>query len=142
MRKTCGKDAGPPLTRASGASERFVRSLSSSIPAKGPAALPMRGDQVGLLGRVPHCGMAASRCYDATVAKTRTTVTIDEKVLTAVRVRAARTGKGDSEVIEEALRRELGLDLLDRLWARNDLDEDQAMALAIEAQHAARRTHR
>jgi hypothetical protein len=42
-------------------------------------------------------------------------------------------------VIEDAVRKELGLDLLDRLWARNDLGDDEAMALAIEAQQAARR---
>jgi len=48
--------------------------------------------------------------------KVRTTLTIDAQVLRAVKVRGARTGKGDSQVIEEALRRELGLDLLDRLW--------------------------
>jgi Ribbon-helix-helix protein, copG family len=72
------------------------------------------------------------------VSKTRTTVTINDRVLTAVKVRAARTGKGDSEVIEEALRRDLGLDLLERLWAKNDLVEDEAMALAVEAQHATR----
>ncbi len=70
--------------------------------------------------------------------KTRTTLTIDEETLRAVKVRAARTGKGDSEVIEEALRRQLGLDLLDRLWARNVLDEDAAVELAVEAQHATR----
>jgi hypothetical protein len=72
------------------------------------------------------------------MAKTRTTLTIDEHVLTAVKVRAARMGKGDSAVIEEALRRDLGLDLLERLWAKNDLGEDEAMALAVEAQHTAR----
>jgi len=72
------------------------------------------------------------------MAKTRTTLTIDEETLRAVKVRAARTGKGDSEVIEEALRHQLGLDLLDRLWARNDLDEDTAVELAVEAQHATR----
>lgn len=65
-------------------------------------------------------------------------MTLDEQVLTAVRVRAAREGIGDSQVIEAALRRDLGLDLLDRLWAKNDLSEDDAMALAIEAQHATR----
>jgi hypothetical protein len=69
----------------------------------------------------------------------RTTLTIDEEVLRAVKVRAARTGKGDSEVIEEALRRELGLDLLDRLWKRNQLSEEEATALAVRAQHATRR---
>lgn len=73
------------------------------------------------------------------MAKTRTTLTIDEDVLRAVKVRAARTGKGDSEVIEEALRQHLGLDLFDRLWARNDLTEQQALDLAVEAQHATRR---
>ena len=71
--------------------------------------------------------------------KVRTTLTIDQEVLRAIKVRAARTGKGDSEVIEEALRRDLGLDLLDRLWAKNQLPEADAMALAIEAQQAARR---
>jgi hypothetical protein len=72
------------------------------------------------------------------MTKTRTTLTIDEEVLRAVKVRAARTGKGESEVIEEAVRKDLGLDLLDRLWARNDLTEDEAMDLAIEAQQAGR----
>ena len=57
----------------------------------------------------------------------------------AVKVRAARMGKGDSQVIEEALRRELGLDLLGRLWADADLSEQGAAELAVEAQHATRR---
>ena len=72
------------------------------------------------------------------MAKVRTTLTIDDEVLRAVKVRAARTGKGDSEVIEQALRRDLGLELLDRLWARADMDEEQAAALAVEAQHQSR----
>lgn len=72
----------------------------------------------------------------------RTTLTIDEEVLRAVKVRAARTGKGDSEVIEEVLRRELGFDLLDRIWARTGLSEQEAQALAVEAQHATRRRRR
>jgi len=73
------------------------------------------------------------------MSKVRTTLTIDENVLRAVKVRAARTGKGDSEVIEEAIRRDLGLDLLDRIWAKNQIPEDEARALAVEAQHATRR---
>ena len=72
------------------------------------------------------------------MTKVRTTLTIDSEVLRAVKVRAARLGKGDSDVIEDALRRDLGLDLLDRLWARNDIAEDEAMALAVEAQHRTR----
>lgn len=69
----------------------------------------------------------------------RTTVTLDEEVLRAVKVRAARQGKGDSEVIEGSLRRDLGLDLLDRIWKNADLDEDAAMKLALEAQREVRR---
>ena len=76
------------------------------------------------------------------MAKVRTTLTVDEEVLRAVKIRGARTGKGDSEVIEDALRRDFGLDLLDRLWRRNDLTEEQAIELAVEAQHATRRRRR
>jgi ribbon-helix-helix CopG family protein len=76
------------------------------------------------------------------VAKVRTTLTIDEDVLRWVKVRAARTGKGDSQVIEESLRRDLGLDLLEQLWERNQLGEDEAAELAVEAQHKTRRRRR
>jgi hypothetical protein len=72
------------------------------------------------------------------MAKVRTTLTIDEDLLRMVKVRAARTGKGDSEVIEESLRRDLGLELLDRLWQAEPLPHNEAMALAVEAQHATR----
>jgi hypothetical protein len=71
--------------------------------------------------------------------KARTTVTLDERVLRAVRIKAARTGRRDSDVIEEALRRELGLDLLDRIWETADLEENEALRLAVEAQHESRR---
>jgi hypothetical protein len=64
--------------------------------------------------------------------------TIDESVLRAVKIKAARGGRGDSEVIEEAVRQALGLDLLDTLWSTADLDEDAALELAVEAQHATR----
>jgi metal-responsive CopG/Arc/MetJ family transcriptional regulator len=76
------------------------------------------------------------------VTKVRTTLTLDESVLRALKVRAARTGKGDSEFIEDALRRELGFELLERLWQRNDMSEEEAMALAVEAQHETRRSRR
>ena len=72
------------------------------------------------------------------MSKVRTTLTIDEEVLRAVKVRAARSGKGDSEVIEDALRRDLGLDLLERIWAQNELSEEEAQRLATEAQHETR----
>lgn len=70
--------------------------------------------------------------------KVRTTLTIDDAVLRAVKIRAARTGQGGSEVIEGALRRDLGLDLLERLWGGVQLPESEATALAVEAQHRTR----
>ena len=73
------------------------------------------------------------------MAKARTTITVDERVLRAVRVKAARSGRRDSDVIEEALRRDLGLDLLERVWESADLDEDEALRVATEAQHEGRR---
>ncbi len=69
-------------------------------------------------------------------------MTIDDGVLRAVKHSAARSGRGDSEVIEEALRRELGLELLDQLWARNEVPEQEATELAVEAQHKTRRKAR
>jgi metal-responsive CopG/Arc/MetJ family transcriptional regulator len=75
------------------------------------------------------------------VSKVRTTVTLDEQILKAVKVKAARMGKGDSELIEEALRRDLGLDVLDRLWMVNDMTEEEATLLAVEAQHETRKNH-
>ena len=76
------------------------------------------------------------------MAKVRTTLTIDDSVLRAVKVKAARTGRGDSAVIEDAVRRDLGLDVLERLWDRNDLAEADATDLAVEAQHKTRRRRR
>jgi hypothetical protein len=73
------------------------------------------------------------------MTKVRTTVTLDDDVLRAVKIRAARLGRGDSEVIEASLRRDLGLDVLERLWVKNDLPEDAALALAVEAQHETRK---
>jgi hypothetical protein len=72
------------------------------------------------------------------VAKVRTTLTIDEDVLKWVKIRAARTGASDSAVIEESLRRDLKLDVLDELWANASMSEAKASELTVEAQHATR----
>jgi hypothetical protein len=72
------------------------------------------------------------------MAKVRTTLTIDEDVLKWVKIRAARIGISDSAVIEESLRRDLGLDVLDELWSQATLSEVQATELSVEAQHATR----
>ena len=70
--------------------------------------------------------------------RVRTTLTIDEGLLRAVKVRAARLGRGDSEVIEEAVRDKLGLDLFERMWGRAELSEAEAETLAVKAQHESR----
>jgi Ribbon-helix-helix protein, copG family len=72
------------------------------------------------------------------MAKVRTTLTIDEDVLKWVKIRAARTGVSDSAVIEESLRRDLKLDVLDELWSGATMSEPEASELALEAQHATR----
>jgi hypothetical protein len=99
-----------------------------------------------LTGYVPECGGSTGGHgigpYDADMPKVRTTLTIDAEVLRAVRVRAVRTGKAVSEVIEEALRSDLGWELLDRLWAVNQMSEDGATNLAVEAQHRGRPSRR
>ena len=74
------------------------------------------------------------------MSKARTTLTVDEEVLRAVRIKAARTGKRDSEVIEESLRRDLGLDELEEIWASvKPATEEEGLALAYSELHAMRR---
>jgi len=75
--------------------------------------------------------------------KARTTVTLDEDVFRAVKIKAARTGKRDSEVIEESLRRDLGLDALAQLWAKvTPAPEDEGLKLAYDELHAMREERR
>jgi hypothetical protein len=76
------------------------------------------------------------------MSKVRTTLTIDESFMKAVKMRAARTGRGDSQVIEDSLRCDPGFDVLERLWERSDLAERDATALAVEAQHQTRHPRR
>jgi gamma-glutamyl:cysteine ligase YbdK (ATP-grasp superfamily) len=77
------------------------------------------------------------------MSKTRTTLTIDEDVFRAVKIKAARTGKRDSEIIEESLRRDLGLDDLEDIWSRvTPVAEDEGLDLANAEVHAMRREKR
>jgi len=63
------------------------------------------------------------------MARRRTTLYLDDDLLQAAAERAARTGR----VIEEALRRFLGLEsVVRRIQARGDLDEDESLALAYD----------
>jgi hypothetical protein len=77
------------------------------------------------------------------MAKTRTTVTLDEEVFRAVKIKAARTGKRDSQVIEESLRRDLGLEALEDLWGRvTPVSERDGIALAEAELHTMRKERR
>jgi hypothetical protein len=71
--------------------------------------------------------------------KKKVTFYLSEDVLRAAKVQAARTDKRDSELVEEALRSYLGWDVLERLWAKNDMDEDEAMDLAVTEVRAVRK---
>lgn len=95
------------------------------------------------LAFAPLAGMTEER-YAAAMAGTKRKVTlyVDEDVLRAARVRAARTDKRDSEVVEAALRAYLGFEVVASVWARSDLGEDEAMRLAVEETHAVRAQRR
>ena len=73
-----------------------------------------------------------------TPRKKKVTFYVDEDVLRTARVHAARNDRRDSEIVEAALRAYLGLDVVEQVWARSDLNEDEAMQLAVQELHAMR----
>lgn len=72
------------------------------------------------------------------MAKRKTTIYVDEELLRALKVQAARLDKRDSEVFEEALRAYLGFGLLDRIWEAANMPEDEALRIAYEELHSSR----
>jgi hypothetical protein len=76
------------------------------------------------------------------MARAKTTVYLDEELLRAAKVQAARTGRRDYEVFEEALRQYLGLGVLEEVWNRVDLPEEKAAGLAYRELRAARKARR
>lgn len=82
-------------------------------------------------------------CHDVNMARKKTTVYVDEDLLRAAKVYAARKDMRDSDVFETALRRFLGLDLFETVWDRNaGLDPDEAARTAYEEIDAARAERR
>jgi hypothetical protein len=80
------------------------------------------------------------------MARKKTTVYIDEALLRAAKVAAARSGKREYEVFEEALRRHLGFaGAVEQIWAgiaaEQAPNEDEAARIAGE-ELAAVRTER
>jgi hypothetical protein len=81
------------------------------------------------------------------MAKAKTTVYIDQDVLRQARVAAARQGKRDSEIVEEALRGYLVGGILDAIHQyqrehRLTMSEDEAMELAYRELKAVRAKRR
>lgn len=85
------------------------------------------------------------------MARRKTTVYIDEALLRAAKVAAARSGKREYEVFEEALQRHLGFaGAVERIWAGISPDEapseEEAARIAAEelaamrAERSSRRT--
>ena len=73
------------------------------------------------------------------MAKRKTTVYVDEDVLRAARVYAARLDIRDSDVVEGALRRFLGMELLETVWERNaGLSTEEADAIVADEVRAFR----
>jgi hypothetical protein len=76
------------------------------------------------------------------MARRKTTVYIEEELLTAAKVAAARAHKHEYEVFEEALRRHLGLqEVVERVWSSLGPDapsEEESMRLAREELAAVR----
>ncbi|HEX9711536.1 MAG TPA: hypothetical protein VGB52_03160 [Actinomycetota bacterium] len=69
----------------------------------------------------------------------KTTMYVDADLLRAMKVAAAREDKPEYLVVEDALRKHLGFDLLERILARASLSEEAAMEVAIEATRSARK---
>jgi hypothetical protein len=76
------------------------------------------------------------------VERRKTTLYLEADLLRATKVAAAREDKPEYQVVEEALRKHLGLDLMQRVWARSGLDENEAMRLAVAEVRAHRRSRR
>jgi plasmid stability protein len=74
------------------------------------------------------------------MAKVKTTLSLDDDLMRQVRIRAARSGRSQSEVLEAALRE--GLGVIDRIRAKARLPEDEALDLASQVVHEIRHQNR
>ena len=75
----------------------------------------------------------------ARMAKRKTTIYIDDELLRAMKVLAARSGRLQSEIVGDALRSYLALGAVESVWRRSTLSDEEAQALAYDELHAMRR---
>ena len=76
------------------------------------------------------------------MARRKTTMYIDDQLLKATKILAARTGRREYEIVDEALRSYLGFDVVETVWQRSRLSEEQAQAIADREVHLARTERR
>lgn len=72
------------------------------------------------------------------MAKRKSTIYVDEDVLRAARVYAARLDIRDSDVVESALRRFLGMELLGRASSMSEADAYELVYSEVRAARAER----
>ncbi len=72
------------------------------------------------------------------MTRMRTTLSLDSRVLRAARIAAARAGKRDSEIVEEALRSYLGLGVVAAARERAAMGAAAADELAYDELHMSR----
>jgi hypothetical protein len=72
------------------------------------------------------------------MAKMKVTYAIDESVVRATRLRAARTNRRDSEIVDAALREYLGMALFDELREIAAARPPITIEEVVAEQHAAR----
>lgn len=70
------------------------------------------------------------------MARVKTTLSLDDRLMRIVRVRAARSGRSQSDVLEEALKE--GLGVVERMRAKAGLVEEDALKLASTVVHDVR----
>jgi predicted transcriptional regulator len=73
------------------------------------------------------------------MVRRKITIYIDEDLLLRVKEVAARSRKKDYEVLEDALRSHLAMDVFDEARRQSRLSEDKALELAYEAVRNLRR---
>lgn len=72
------------------------------------------------------------------MGRRKTTIYLDESLLRLAKVAAARSGKREYQIVEEALKNYLGLAAVETAWGRSDLTEEEALTVAYEELHRAR----
>src|SRR2546430_2148785 len=86
----------------------------------------------GRLQERPGGGRRSPAWHHGAMTRRRMTVELDEELVDAAGEEAARTGRSDNDVIEDALREHFGRprpSVVDAVWARNattPLSEDEA----------------